>query len=400
MTSSFQVPVAGMGLLCACGSDVSSAFDGALTGRAYFALPAARVCSTYTSKFPVFMVPPADCEGKPADITYSQFFFVQAAKQAFAQAGITPQQLNAKRVGVVVGASVHPSFHCFEIYKNWKTGHFTSTDVDGLYNYLSSPLAQWISQYFGFSGPFQTVVTACAGGTDAIGLAKSWIETGLCDAVLCGGTDEISQSPYDGFIRLLVSTPQRCKPFSKNRTGINLGEGAAALLLTHPQLAKDLHLPCQGYVLGYGNAADGFHPTAPQPQGLGLQRAFAFAMRQAGLTPQDLAFINVHGTASQANDLAEATACQAILPGVPVWGSKGVTGHTLGAAGAVEAVLSLQALKERMLPATVGFKEPDENLHLIPTTQNTPIVKRFAVSDSLAFGGCNAAVVLGASDAA
>lgn len=400
MTSSFKVPVAGLGLLCACGSDVSSAFDGALTGRAYFALPAARVCSTYTSKFPVFMVPPADCEGKPADITYSQFFFVQAAKQAFAQAGITPQQLNAKRVGVVVGASVHPSFHCFEIYKNWKTGHFTSTDVDGLYDYLSSPLAQWINQYFGFSGPFQTVVTACAGGTDAVGLAKSWIETGLCDAVLCGGTDEISQSPYDGFIRLLVSTPQRCKPFSKNRTGINLGEGAAALLLTHPQLAKDLHLPCQGYVLGYGNAADGFHPTAPQPQGLGLQRAFAFAMRQAGLTPQDLAFVNVHGTASQANDLAEATACQAILPGVPVWGSKGVTGHTLGAAGAVEAVLSLQALKERMLPATVGFEEPDENLHLIPTTKNIPIAKRFAVSDSLAFGGCNAAVVLGASDAA
>lgn len=400
MTLTDKVSVAGMGCVCACGNTPAAAFEGALNGNALFALPAGRVESTYTAKYPVFMVPPDEYAQKPTDITFSQFFFIKAALQAFEQAGISPQQLNAKRVGVIVGASVHPSFHCFPIYRRWKTDKLLEADVTELRAYLASPLAQWVSRYFGFEGPFQTVATACASGTDAIGLAKNWIETGLCDVVLCGGTDEVTQSPYVGFIRLLVSSAQRCRPFCKTRTGINIGEGAAALLLTNAQTAKQLHLPCQGYVLGYGNACDGFHPTAPDPQGRGLQKALSFALKEAGVRAQEVAFINAHGTASQANDSAESMAFNTILPGVPVWGSKGVTGHTLGAAGAVEAVLSLQALNQRLVPATVGFTTPDEALHLVPTTQNISITKRFAVSDSLAFGGCNAAIVLGGKDAA
>lgn len=400
MTFSKAVPVAGMGCLCSCGNTAHGAFEGALNGRAHFVLPTGRVQSTYKTKFPVFLVPSVEYTTKPADITLSQFFFAKAAEQAFAQAGISPRQLDAKRVGVIVGASVHPSFHCFEVCQHHRNGTYGPQDVAEIKNYLSSPLAQWVADYFGFAGPFQTVVTACASGTDAIGLAKNWIETGLCDAVLCGGTDEITESPYDGFIRLLVSSPERCRPFCKTRSGINIGEGAAALLLTNQTLAQKFNLPCQGYVLGYGNACDGFHPTAPDPQGIGLQKALSFALKESGLSVGDLAFINAHGTASQANDSAEAIAFNAVLPGVPVWGSKSVTGHTLGAAGAVEAVLSLQALNQRLLPATVGFTTEDENLHLRPTEETTSITKRFAVSDSLAFGGCNAAIVLGAKDAA
>ncbi len=395
-----KVPVAGMGCLCACGNTVEQVFNGVLENQTYFDLPAARVESTYTAKFPVFMVPSQICLAKPKGLTFSQFFFIQAADQAFAQAGISPAQLNAKRVGVVVGASVHPSFHCFTTYRRWKKGAFDEQDIDTLKTYLSAPLAQWVSQHYGFEGPFQTVVTACASGTDALGIAKNWIQTGLCDAVLCGGTDEITESPYDGFIRLLVSTPTRCRPFCKTRSGINLGEGAAAFLLTSAQTAQELRLPCQGYILGYGNACDGFHPTAPDPQGAGLQKALSFALKEADLQPQDLAFINAHGTASQANDRAEAVAFNTVLPHVPVWGSKGVTGHTLGAAGAIEAALSLHALNKRVLPATVGFTTPDEDLNLVPTTQTAPIEKQVAMSNSLAFGGCNAALVLGGRDVA
>ena len=400
MTFSKRVPVVGMGCVCACGNTAQDAFAGVLHARANFVLPTDRVTSTYTNKYPVFLVPPQEYQNKPADLTYSQFFFIEAAKQAFAQAGISPKQLDPKRVGVIVGASVHPSFHCFPIYRHWKEGKISSKDIAGLRTYLAAPLAQWASSYFGFEGPFQTVVTACASGTDAIGLAKNWIETDLCDVVLCGGTDEITESPYDGFIRLLVSTPQRCRPFCKTRQGINIGEGAGALLLVNQPTAQRFKLPCQGYVLGYGNACDGFHPTAPDPQGAGLQKALSFALKESGLQLQDIAFINAHGTASQANDSAEAIAFNTVLPRVPVWGSKGATGHTLGAAGAIEAVLSLQALNNRLLPATAGFTTPDETLKLVPTTQHAPIQKRFAVSDSLAFGGCNAAIVLGASDAA
>ena len=395
-----KVAVAGMGCLCACGNTVASAFEGCLNGVSNFALPLGRVQSSYKSKFPVFLIPQEQYSQKPDNLTLSQYFFIKAAQQAFNKAGIKPEQLNPKRVGVIIGASVFPSFHCFEIYKNWKKNNFTAADGDGIKAYLSSPLAQWVSGYFGFKGPFQTVVTACASGTDAIGLAKNWIETGLCDAVLCGGTDEIAESPYDGFIRLLVATQERCRPFCKTRTGINLGEGAAALLLVNEDTSKKFNLPCQGYVLGYGNTCDAYHPTAPDPQAYGLKKALAFALKESGLKPEDLAFINAHGTASPANDSAEALAFNEILPNVPVWGSKGTTGHTLGAAGALEAVLTLQALNKGILPATNGFSIADESLHLIPTIKNTQITKRFAVSDSLAFGGCNAALVLGAYNAA
>lgn len=392
--------VAGMGCVCACGNTVEEAFQGALNGNARFELPKTRVDSTYTSKYPVFLVDPAICEQKPSEQTFSQFFFIRAAQEAFEHAGISPNQLDSKRVGVIVGSSVHPSFHCFEIYKRWKKGPLTSTDIAGLKNYLATPLAQWVSNYFGFTGPFQTVVTACASGTDAIGLAKNWIETELCDVVLCGGTDELTESPYDGFIRLMVATEQRCRPFCKTRTGINIGEGAAALLLVSPQLAEKLCLPCQGYVLGYGNCCDGFHPTAPDPKGTGLQKALSFALQESGKTSADMAFVNAHGTASQANDSAESIAFKAVLPQVPVWGSKSVTGHTLGAAGAIEAVLTLQALNKRVLPPTIGFTTPDEQLQIVPVTRQTSISKQVAVSDSLAFGGCNAAIVLGGRDAA
>lgn len=399
MKLSSPVSVVGTGCICACGNTPQQSFANALTGQSYFALPTQRVESTYTAKYPVFLVPPSDYADKPASLTHSQFFMLQAAKQAFLQAGISPQQLEASRVGVIVGASVHPSFHCFFSYKHWKNHSFTAQDTQEIKKYLATPLAQWLSAQFGFTGPFQTVVTACASGTDAIGMAKNWIDTGLCDVVLCGGTDEVSESPYDGFIRLLVSTPEKCRPFCKTRNGINLGEGAAALLLANKKTVQKFSLSCQGYVLGYGNACDGFHPTAPDPQAVGLQKALSFALQEAGLTSQDIAFVNAHGTASQANDSAESVAFHAQLPGVPVWGSKSVTGHTLGAAGAVEAVLTLQALNNRLVPATAGFTEPDEQLNLIPTTKPLPITKKFAVSDSLAFGGCNAAVVLGACDA-
>lgn len=400
MTFVEKVSVAGTGCLCACGNSPEKAFEGVLKARTEFALPKGRVESSYASKFPVFMVPSSDFADKTDDITFSQYFFIKAALQAFADAGISPKQLEASRVGVVIGSSVHPSFHCFEIYKHWKTAVLDKKDIEGIKNYLSSPLAQWVSEYFGFTGPFQTVATACASGTDAVGLAKNWIETGLCDVVLCGGTDEIAESPYDGFIRLMVSTAEKCRPFCKTRSGINIGEGAAALLLSNCQTAQKLNLPCRGYVLGYGNSCDGFHPTAPDPQGRGLQKALSFTLQEAGLGANDIAFINAHGTASKANDSAESIAFKTVIPGVPVWGSKGVTGHTLGAAGAIEAVLSLQALNKKILPPTVGFTTPDETLNLVPTTKQSRIKKTFAISDSLAFGGCNSAVVLGACDAA
>ena len=392
------VAVAGTGCVCACGNTAEEVFDKALLGQAHFALPAARVKSAYAASYPVFMATDEVLAQKPQNQSISLFFFLKAAREAFLHAGVTPEELSPYRVGVIIGTSVDASFHCFNVYEQYRAGALDQEAPAKLAHYFASSTAQTVSRCFGFHGPFQTIVTACASGTDAVGLGKSWIDSGLCDAVLCGGTDEINLIPYDGFIRLLVASKERCKPFDKNRSGINIGEGAAALLLVGPQIQQKFSLTPKGFVLGYGNACDAFHPTAPDPEGKGLKKAIRFALREAGLSAEDLAFVNAHGTASQANDAAEAAAFRTALPNVPVWGSKGVTGHTLGAAGAVEAVLTLTALNRKILPFTAGFSAPDDTLQITPSTNNQPIFKKAAVSDSLAFGGCNAALVLGAED--
>lgn len=393
--AAIRIAVAGMGCWCACGQTVPECWAGAMAGRAQFGLPADRVNSSYAVSYPVFMAP---IPSHPQEQSISLAFFLAAAREAFSQAGLEPASLAGKRVGVIVGTSVDASFHCFDVYQHWRNQTYTEQDTQELARYFASSTAQAVSRYFHFSGPFQTIVTACASGTDAIGLAKSWIDAGLCDAMLCGGTDEINLIPYDGFIRLLIASKDKCRPFSKDRNGINIGEGAAALLLMSQELCQSYHIKPCGYVLGYGNACDGYHPTAPDPQAKGLQKALSFALQEAGLSAEQLAFVNAHGTASQANDAAEAVAFTHILPGIPVWGSKGVTGHTLGAAGAIEAVLTLSALNHKMVPPTAGFTVEDPSLGFTPTRQPLPIARRAAVSDSLAFGGCNAAIVLGAAD--
>ncbi len=394
-----KTPVAGFGCLCACGTSAETCFEGALTGRARFDLPGARVNSAYATSYPVFLAADEIAKACPAGESLSLHYFLTAADEAFFHAGVFPAELAAKkRVGVIVGTSVDASFHCFDLYKNNRAGTPRPGDPQELAHYFASSTALAASRHYGFKGPFQTVVTACASGTDAVGLARSWILSGLCDAVLCGGTDEINLIPYDGFTRLLIATKDRCRPFDKNRNGINIGEGAGALLLMNEETAREFSVRPKGYVLGYGNACDGYHPTAPDPEAKGLKKAISFALKDAGLPAQDLAFVNAHATASQANDAAEAAAFNSLLKHVPVWGSKGVTGHTLGAAGAVEAVLTLTALNNKIIPPTFGFQETDENVGFAPVQTKTPLTKRAALSDSLAFGGCNAALVLGAED--
>lgn len=391
--------IAGTGCLCACGNSSEDCFKGALSGSARFALPQGRVESTYAASYPVFLAADEIVNARPPEESLSLHYFLTAANEAFLDAGVFPAELSAKkRVGVIVGTSVDASFHCFDLYKSRRVGKSSPASEQELAHYFASSTALAVSRCYGFNGPFQTVVTACASGTDAIGLARSWILSDLCDAVLCGGTDEINLIPYNGFIRLMIASKERCRPFDKTRCGINIGEGAGALLLMNEETAREFSVRPKGYVLGYGNACDAYHPTAPDPEAKGLQKAVRFALQDAALAPADLAFVNAHGTASLANDAAEAAAFNTLLKGVPVWGSKGVTGHTLGAAGAVEAVLTISALNKKILPSTAGFSQLDEATGVTPSVKPLPLTKKAALSDSLAFGGCNAAVILGAED--
>jgi 3-oxoacyl-[acyl-carrier-protein] synthase-1/3-oxoacyl-[acyl-carrier-protein] synthase II len=296
-------------------------------------------------------------------------------------------------MGVCIGSSVGFSVNYFPAFKAWKLGEAVPEGF--LETFRRSNYALALRERLGLHGPCQLTSNACASGTDAIGIGASWIASGLCDAVLTGGAEAMSFISYLGFIRLMITDSGPCRPFDKKRNGLNLGEGAAVLILERPGSGRR----ALGHVLGYGLACDAHHPTAPHPEGRGLKSAFTTALKQANLTPGSVAFVNAHGTGTRDNDKVESAVLREMLPGVPVLATKGATGHTLGAAGAVEAAITLGCLNRGRIPASHGFTTPDPELGLTPTTVSACVSGRVAVSNSLAFGGSNSVLVLGGSGA-
>ncbi|MDR2735169.1 MAG: beta-ketoacyl-[acyl-carrier-protein] synthase family protein [Spirochaetota bacterium] len=388
-----KINISGMGCVCALGADTREITKNMYTASSAFVLPEGRVGSVYAKTHPVFQAPQKILDRKREDESFGFLFLRTAADEALLQAGLTREILQTARVGVIAGTTVNASFNCFDFYKAWRGGEQTA--FAPLLQYLDTPLSGALQKYYGLTGAQLTVVTACASGTDAIGLGAQWIEQDICDVVLAGACDEINITPYTGFIRLMVASPKRCAPFSLGRAGMNIGEGAGVFVLESGKFLSARNGSAMGYILGYGTCVDAWHITAPDPEGKGLIRAMRFAMRDAGVTPADIAFINAHGTGTQDNDAAEARVFHALIAGVPVMASKSVTGHTLGAAGAVEAALCLLSLNVRMIPAAANFTGVDPALNLTPVIQNTAIEKEIAMSDSLAFGGCNSVIVIG-----
>jgi 3-oxoacyl-(acyl-carrier-protein) synthase len=259
----------------------------------------------------------------------------------------------------------------------------------------STDLASLVAEELGAPGPRLTVATACASGTDAIGTASRWLIAGRCDAVLAGGADCLDRFPYLGFYRLMNSSAERCRPFDKDRQGLNLGEGAAAVVLEREEDAVARGVTPLGTVAGYGAASDAHHPTAPHPEGRGLRRALTLALDDANIAPSEVGFVNAHGTGTIENDRVEGRLLAEVFgEGVLVLSTKGLTGHTTGAAGAMEAVFTLRNLADGMVPPSAGFETADPECRVVPPRELHQVVASTAVSTSLAFGGTNSALVL------
>jgi 3-oxoacyl-[acyl-carrier-protein] synthase-1/3-oxoacyl-[acyl-carrier-protein] synthase II len=260
---------------------------------------------------------------------------------------------------------------------------------------LNSNPAAVIAREFDLCGPCQTVVNACSSGTDAIGLGASWIKSGLCDIVLAGGTDELCHVTYNGFISLMITDDVPCKPFDRNRKGLNLGEGAAILVLESENSRRARNKKARAFVLGYGASCDAYHFTAPHPEGRGLRRAIGETIALGNITADNIAFVNAHGTGTPDNDRTESLVLADMLPGVPFLSTKGYTGHTLGAAGAIEAVFTVACLEVGRIPRNAGFSTPDPDLPVTPAETEMAVKGHVALSESLAFGGHNAALAFG-----
>jgi len=251
-------------------------------------------------------------------------------------------------------------------------------------------------QAFGISAPCQVIANACASGTNAIGHAFECVRSGRYQRVLAGGYDAISEMVFVGFDSLQASTPEKCRPFDRHRTGMVLGEGAAILALENLESAQQRGAPVLAEIVGYGISTDNFHITQPDPTGVGARQAMERALQSAHVLANEVDYINAHGTATVFNDAAEGKAISELFNGVPVSSTKSMMGHSLGAAGAVEAVFCLLALQHQFLPSNINFSASDDDLDLnIVANETRPAVLRTVLSNSFGFGGTNASILMG-----
>ncbi len=387
------VAVTGAGCLCAAGMTLPEAFAAMLRGERNPQPPRA-FATAHDPRLLVFEIAEAlPAPGSDADLLRTSRLALAAAAEALADAGLSMPDLAGLKVGVCIGTTVGSAMNNEEFYRDFRAGG--EPDMGPITRYLRSNPASVVARQYRLDGPCQVVVNACSSGTDALGIAAGWIRQGLCDLVLAGGADELCRTTCNGFASLMIADTTPCKPFSAERRGLNLGEGAAVLILESAELLARRGKKPRGYILGYGSAGDAYHLTAPHPQGVGLRRAIAETLASAGLRPEELAFVNAHGTGTPDNDKVESMVLHEELPGIPFGSTKCYTGHTLGAAGAIEAALTLISLEQGMIPGVAGCTTPDPTLPVAPVLAATPVRGRYALSESLAFGGNNSAVLIG-----
>ncbi len=388
--------ITGLGCLSGAGLDVAESLDNMFAGKRTPQPP-----TKFTTDHQVASLVVELREGFKLPLDESENIYsrtcqlaLSAALQALTDAGWNSDNLRGKRVGVCLGTTVGCALNCDDFYRDYKGDE--TPDMGIMERFLRSNPAAVVARQLNLDGPVQTVVNACSSGTDAIGIGAGWLRAGACDIVIAGGADELLRLTYSGFSSLMITASEPCRPFDLQRKGLNLGEGAGVVILESEATGRDKAK--KGYLYGYGSACDAYHLTAPHPEGSGLKHAIAEALTAAQVVAADIAFVNAHGTGTPDNDRVESRVLSEVLPGVPFISTKGYTGHTLGAAGGIEAVFTIACLQRGEIPASIGFATPDPELPVTPVAENAAISGDLALSESLAFGGNNAVVIFGRGD--
>lgn len=333
-------------------------------------------------------------------------FAVAAAKMASQDAGLEMEKLNSDRVGVVLGTGIGGT-DTFEkqhkVLQDKGPGRVSPFFVPMM---IANMAAGHISINLGAKGPNYTVITACASGTNAIGEAFKLLQRGDADVVITGGTEAaITPMSFSGFCSMkALSThndePQKAsRPFDKNRDGFVMGEGSGILILETLEHAKKRGASIYAEIVGYGATADAYHITAPAPEGEGGARAMSNALKDAGLNPSDIDYINAHGTSTPLNDKFETAAIKKVFGDnakkVAISSTKSMIGHLLGAAGAVELITSILTINKGIITPTINYEErdPECDLDYVPNEAREANVN-YALSNSLGFGGHNATLIV------
>jgi 3-oxoacyl-[acyl-carrier-protein] synthase II len=386
-----RVAITGLGAVTALGSDVESFERGLRAGRSgvgevtLFDVTGFR--TRLGAQAPQPIVPksldPEKVRGSRPDL-----FGVQAAFEAVAHSGLAAEEIRAAAVffGTGTGGAQSTEEYLIGVRQN------AAPPVASLVLHQPCSVSDLVARHLDAHGPRATIMTACSSSATAIGWAADRIRLGHVDVAVAGGAEGLCRLTYAGFNCLRATSVDPAQPFDKNRKGLNLGEGAAVLVLEEYERAKARGAKILAVLAGWGMTADAHHMTAPHPEGDGAARAMKAALKDAGLSPEQVGYVNAHGTATPHNDAAETLAIKNALGAhamkTPVSSIKSMVGHTLGAAGAVEAVASVLSLSKGFLPPTVNLQTPEFDLDFIPEKARAAEVE-VVLSNSFAFGGNN-----------
>lgn len=403
-----RVVVTGMGAITPIGNDVASFWSGIKEGKSGIDY----ITHFDTEKFKVKVAAEVK-DFKPEEFMdrkeakrmdrYCQFAMA-AAKEAVEDAGLDLESLNKERLGVLVGSGIGG---LGTIEKEVKTLIEKGPNrVSPLFipMAISNMAAGNIAIKYGAKGICTSVVTACATGTNAIGDALRLLQYGAADVIIAGGAEgSITELALAGFTNLTAlsnsNDPKNAStPFDANRSGFVMGEGAGILILETLEHAEKRGAKIYAELVGYGSTCDAYHMTGPAPDGEGGARAMKIAIEDAGIKPEEISYINAHGTSTPLNDKFETMAIKTALGEaaykVPVSSTKSMTGHLLGAAGAIEAIVCIKAMQESFVPPTIGYTTPDPecDLDYVPNVGREAEVN-YTLSNSLGFGGHNATIL-------
>lgn len=383
--------IAGTGVISAIGNNVTECLDALENGRAGIG-PMTRLDSVHKNRLPVAEVKLSNEElasrtGLSAIKSRTALLSLAAAQEAIRHSGI--EDLAAWRCGFISANSVGGMDKTENFFREFIADN-NKGQLHDVVDHECGSVTELVADALGINEHVSTISTACSSSANSIFLGARLIRNNILDVVIAGGTDSLTRFTLNGFNTLMILDEQFCQPFDENRRGLNLGEGAGYVVLVSEKVAATLKHKPEIVLSGYCNANDAYHQTASSPDGTGSYLAMSGALKKSGLQPSDIDYINLHGTGTQNNDIAEGTAIKRLFePTYPKMSStKTFTGHTLGASGGIEAVFSVLALQHGVIFPNLRLQTPMKDLPFRVTTElEKGVTLKHVLSNSFGFGG-------------
>lgn len=392
-----RIVITGLGLIIANGIGVKNAWDALMNGKD----GTAELKSFDTSQYKVHRAcevkdfkPDTVFENETTANTIHKYTYT-AAKEALKDSGLSDiTGYDRERFGIAVGtlAGELPPFEY--LLRKAPGDKANGFDMGVALTYPPSSITTLLSEDFGFEGPNMVSLNACSSGNHAIAWAFDLLYEGKVDVILVGGGELIPQTEFTHFHNLKALAPEKCQPFDRDRRGLVIGEGAGIMVMETLDFASKRNAEVYAELKGYGMSCDGHHMTAPHPEGAGAIKAMSNALSSAKISYEDVDYINAHGTGTPLNDIMETLAIKSVFKehakGIPVSSIKSMIGHTMGAASAIESVVSCLAIKNSAIPPTIHYETPDPecDLDYVPN-EGREINVNCVLNNSFAFGGNN-----------